>query len=170
LKAVAAAVFVLAIVGAVPQYWSWFNTYVRGVPSAEDDLIGTWEVNASSDRGPLQIVSVSRQGELRGTLTKHLLDKLATPGMPVELLCKAVRVAVQRETNGRQTPWESSSLTGDVYFIDPPRPQQVVLWDTVMAGNVKSVGSVLFSVKAEGDGLHHQSPRHSNPAYPFLPQ
>jgi hypothetical protein len=82
-----AAVLILALVGAVPQYLTWFHTYVRGVPSAEDELIGplrtrgaglgrapaslplgTWEVNASGDRGPLQLVSVSQQGELRGTL------------------------------------------------------------------------------------------------------
>jgi hypothetical protein len=82
-----AAVLVLAVVGAVPQYRTWFHAYVRGVPSAEDELIGplrtrgagreraafslplgTWEANASGDRGPLQLVSVSPQGELRGTL------------------------------------------------------------------------------------------------------
>lgn len=82
-----AAVLVLAVVGAVPQYRTWFHTYVRGVPSAADEEtgplrtrgpgreraafslpLGTWEVNASGDRGPLQLVSVSPQGELRGTL------------------------------------------------------------------------------------------------------
>ena len=82
-----AAVLILAVVGAVPQYLTWFHTYVRGVPSAEDELIGrlqtrgaglerapaslplgTWEANASGDRGVLQLVSVSPQGELRGSL------------------------------------------------------------------------------------------------------
>ena len=82
-----AALLVLAFVGAVPQYVTWFHAYVRGVPPAEDEPIGplrtrgpgreraafslplgTWEVNASGDRGPLQLVSVSPQGELRGTL------------------------------------------------------------------------------------------------------
>jgi hypothetical protein len=82
-----AAVLILAFVGAVPQYVTWFNAYVRRVPPAEDEEIGplrtrgagheraaftpplgTWEVNASGDRGPLQLVSVGPQGELRGTL------------------------------------------------------------------------------------------------------
>ena len=82
-----AAVMVLAVVGAVPQYLTWFHTYVGEVPPAEDEPIGplrtrgpgreqaasslplgTWEVNAAGDRGPLQLVSVSQQGELRGTL------------------------------------------------------------------------------------------------------
>jgi hypothetical protein len=83
----AAAVLVLALVGAVPQYLTWFHMYVRGVPPADDELIGqlrtrglghepaasslplgTWEINAGGDRGPFQLVSVSHQGELRGTL------------------------------------------------------------------------------------------------------
>jgi hypothetical protein len=86
LEAADAAVFVLAVVGAVPQYTEWFNTYVRGIPAEPEESfvplrtrglghgaaasmpLGTWEVNAGGDRGPLQLVSVSYQGELRGTL------------------------------------------------------------------------------------------------------
>jgi hypothetical protein len=84
-----AAVVVLAVVGAVPQYRTWFHTYVQGpaietalgpeetlprmrglerAPAALTVPLGTWELNASGDRGPLQIASVSHQGELRGTL------------------------------------------------------------------------------------------------------
>jgi hypothetical protein len=81
-----AAVLILAFVGAVPQYVTWFNAYVRGIPAGEEVPFGplrtrgpgrggaaslprgTWEVNASGDRGQLQLVSVSHQGELRGTL------------------------------------------------------------------------------------------------------
>jgi hypothetical protein len=36
----------------------------------------------------------------------------------VELMFKAVRVGVQRETNGQQTPWEASSLTGEFSFAE----------------------------------------------------
>ena len=32
-----AAVLVLAVVGAAPQYRTWFNAYIRGIPSAEDE-------------------------------------------------------------------------------------------------------------------------------------
>jgi hypothetical protein len=106
-----AAVLILAMVGAVPQYRTWFNAYVRGVPADSDDMtgplrtrggggaapsppsradvthykglreilgsggdapalpLGTWEANAGGDRGLLQLASVTRQGELRGTLS-----------------------------------------------------------------------------------------------------
>jgi hypothetical protein len=40
-----------------------------------------------------------------------------TPGLPIEQAFKQVRVAVNKATNGRQTPWESSSLTEDFRFV-----------------------------------------------------
>ena len=48
--------------------------------------------------------------------TKHLLQHIAVSGLPVEQVFKRVRIAVARETNGRQMPWESSSLLGDFCF------------------------------------------------------
>jgi hypothetical protein len=52
-----------------------------------------------------------------GAYTQHLLEAMRTPGLPVERLFKRVRLAVMRDTDGRQVPWESSSLTGDFYFV-----------------------------------------------------
>jgi len=37
--------------------------------------------------------------------------------LPVEQLFKRIRLDVNNSTDGRQTPWESSSLTGDFYFF-----------------------------------------------------
>lgn len=51
--------------------------------------------------------------------TKHLLEKLALPAYPVEQVFKEVRIAVSKETGGRQIPWESTSLMGDFYFVPP---------------------------------------------------
>lgn len=39
------------------------------------------------------------------------------PGLPIELALKRVRLAVNQVTSGRQTPWESSSLTVDFAFF-----------------------------------------------------
>lgn len=39
------------------------------------------------------------------------------PGLQVEQMFKRVRVSVQHQTKDAQTPWESSSLTGDFYFV-----------------------------------------------------
>jgi hypothetical protein len=38
------------------------------------------------------------------------------PGLSIEEVFKRVRLAVRHATTGQQTPWESSSLTGDFYF------------------------------------------------------
>ena len=61
--------------------------------------------------------SVAADGDGRnGLYTQHLLRQMAVPDMQVERAFKRVRVAVMAETDGKQTPWESSSLTGDFYF------------------------------------------------------
>ncbi len=48
--------------------------------------------------------------------TKHLLQWLNTPGLPVERLFKQVRIGVAQETQLQQVPWETSSLMGDFCF------------------------------------------------------
>src|ERR1700761_1312118 len=49
--------------------------------------------------------------------TTALLTAARTPGLPIEQAFKQVRVAVNKTTDGRQTPWESSSLTEDFKFV-----------------------------------------------------
>jgi len=115
-----AAVMVLAVVGAVPQYLTWFRSYVQGVPSktvphheetsprtkglgsdraAPSLPLGNWELNASGDRGSLQILSINSQGELRGTLYGKAMvgfwDDRAQKIMFVRLLDPAVPSTAQ---------------------------------------------------------------------------
>jgi hypothetical protein len=47
------------------------------------------------------------------------------PGLPIELALKRVRLAVNQLTNGRQTPWESSSLSVDFSFFPGSAGSQV---------------------------------------------
>ena len=49
--------------------------------------------------------------------TKHLIRAIQKEGMLLELVFKDVRASVVRETNGKQVPWENSSVLGDFYFI-----------------------------------------------------
>jgi hypothetical protein len=61
---------------------------------------------------------VAADGDGRnGLYTEELLNALSQPGLKVEEVFKIVRVAVSRRSNGAQTPWEASSLTGDFYFV-----------------------------------------------------
>jgi len=61
-------------------------------------------------------VALDNPQEKNSLYTKHLLEHLNSPGLPVELLFKRVRLAVAKETGRVQVPWESSSLTGDFCF------------------------------------------------------
>ena len=49
--------------------------------------------------------------------TAALATAMVKPGVPVERVFKMVRISVQKQTKDEQTPWESSSLTGDFYFV-----------------------------------------------------
>jgi len=54
--------------------------------------------------------------------TTALLAAAREPGLPIEAAFKRVRVAVNKATAGRQTPWDSSSLTEDFRFIGTSDP------------------------------------------------
>ena len=51
-----------------------------------------------------------------GIYTKHILQNIKVPDLPVEIMFKRVREGVERETRKMQTPWDSSSLKGDFAF------------------------------------------------------
>ena len=54
--------------------------------------------------------------------TAALLKHIATPGVEVRQMISRVRGDVLEATGQKQTPWDSSSLVGDVYLAAPPAP------------------------------------------------
>ena len=65
--------------------------------------------------------SVANDGQGDNSIyTGELLRAMVQPGLKIEDVFKQVRSAVREATTGRQTPWESSSLEGDFYFLAPP--------------------------------------------------
>ena len=62
-------------------------------------------------------IALDNPSEKNSLYTKHLLANMQSPGLPVELLFKQVRLGVARETGRVQVPWESSSLMGEFCFI-----------------------------------------------------
>ena len=61
--------------------------------------------------------SVAAEGTGRnGIFTGALLRYIKTPGIDVEFMLRSVRRDVMAETGNAQTPWSSSSLTGNFYF------------------------------------------------------
>ncbi|NIO80088.1 MAG: DUF1566 domain-containing protein [Candidatus Aminicenantes bacterium] len=51
-----------------------------------------------------------------GIYTKHLLTHIRTSNLEVGQMLRVVRSKVRIETNGKQVPWESTSLEGNFYF------------------------------------------------------
>jgi len=62
--------------------------------------------------------AVAADGEgVNGLYTQELLKQINAPGLRVEDVFKNVRRNVLEQSGGAQTPWETSSLIGDFYFI-----------------------------------------------------
>jgi tetratricopeptide (TPR) repeat protein len=78
-----------------------------------------------------------------GVYTQELLKILKTPGLGIEEVFKRVRVAVRQRTQGRQTPWESSSLVGDFYFSNR-RPDGVTPASPAGSGESSAGGRRLY--------------------------
>lgn len=53
--------------------------------------------------------------ERNGMFTKYLLQELRVPNQSISQALQRVRAQVIQATEGKQTPWESSSLTGDFF-------------------------------------------------------
>ncbi len=76
--------------------------------------------------------SIAADGTRRnGVYTEKLLTHIQTPGLKIEEVFKQVRADVSEETDEKQVPWESTSLTGDFYFT----PIDAVHDEFVIAGN-----------------------------------
>jgi len=56
--------------------------------------------------------------------TTAVLSVAKQPNLPIEQAFKQIRVAVNQATDGRQIPWESSSLTSDFKFFSSDNGQQ----------------------------------------------
>ena len=68
---------------------------------------------------------VAFDGDSRNSpYTSALLDVLGEPGLQLEDVFKLVGARVLSRTNGSQTPWTASSITGDFYF-HLPEPEQM---------------------------------------------
>ncbi len=77
-----------------------------------------------------------------GLYTQHLLTAMRQNGSKVEDVFKQVRANVRRDSQGKQVPWESTSMEGDFYFrggasaatvtaVDSSVAVENALWDAV---------------------------------------
>jgi formylglycine-generating enzyme required for sulfatase activity len=89
------------------------------------------------------------QGE-NGIYTGELVKVLNSPGLKIEDVFKQVRASVREITQGKQVPWESSSLEGDFYFKAPAATAQNPA-PTPAAGAEKMAATAGMSQTTRGD-------------------
>lgn len=70
--------------------------------------------------------------------TKALAHEINMPGLPIEQTFKRTRISVIEQTGGQQTPWDTSSLTGDFFFqaavqLSAEEVQEKQLWDSIQS-------------------------------------
>lgn len=93
--------------------------------------------------------------------TRALAESLVVPGLPIEQVFKQVRVSVIEETDGAQTPWDTSSLTEEFYFVETPpepeRPDESMLVEAARTSG--SVEAYLEYLRHYPDGIFAEAAR-----------
>jgi hypothetical protein len=94
--------------------------------------------------------------------TEALATHLSAPGVPIEALFKDVRVEVVETTGGKQTPWDTSSLTVDFQFVPAkaPTPEEIQmrqLWESVQMSH--DPVQVLLFLRANPDNIYADEAR-----------
>lgn len=83
-------------------------------------------------------VALDGQGE-NSPFTQALVKHISLPGQPIEQVFKEVRRDVLAQSNGQQTPWDTSSLVSDFMFVAAPEQpiltaaetEELQLWRSV---------------------------------------
>lgn len=118
------------------------NPFARSFRSASRGLAQMTAATGSLVAFSTAPGSVAADGTGRnGIYTKHLLASLRQPDADILRVFQRTRAGVVKETGGRQTPWESTSLVGDFYFRGgatvaatqplPGRSSEQIFWESV---------------------------------------
>jgi uncharacterized protein len=99
--------------------------------------------------------------------TAALVKHIGTPGLEVRQMISKVRGDVLEATDRRQTPWDSSSLVGDVYLAGSPTPApQAVVGSGAPATEAPPAAPANVSSPAVVAQSATSAPQPSNPAPP----
>jgi uncharacterized caspase-like protein len=120
-----------------------FRSISRGVARGLAQTLAPTGTYIAYSAGPGQ---VALDGDGRNSpYTAGLLDMMTQPGLSLEEVFKGVRVKVLASTEDKQTPWTSSSITGDFYFH---RAEQEVAQPVATAPAATSDDLVVWSAIA----------------------
>jgi hypothetical protein len=148
--------------------WRSLRSAGRGLAVISDAPQGTF-ITYSTSPGKTAADGAGRNSPYTAALLRHMNE----PGLPVEQVFKRVRQTLTKTTDGRQIPWELSSLQGDFFFspgngekirtttprqtakLDVPEPQPAVEY-TPGRNLLENPG---FENKLEGWGTGQYEPR-----------
>jgi hypothetical protein len=94
--------------------------------------------------------------------TKALARQIPKPGIPIEQTFKKVRVAVIEETDGLQTPWDTSSLTTEFMFEPKEALTQEQLKEEQLWASVKRSDDpvqIMLFLRGYPNGQHQEEAR-----------
>jgi hypothetical protein len=101
--------------------------------------------------------SVASDGDgQNGLYTQHLLQSMQKPGIKIEDVFKNVRAGVRRDSQGKQIPWESTSLEGDFIFVPQP-PAQAVAVSAAPVAPTGKIDTIPLPQLTVGDSWNYQS-------------
>ena len=106
--------------------------------------------------------NVAEDGDVKsgnGLYTKFLLEELKKPTTKIEDVFKRVRLNVRKQSQGRQIPWESTSLEDDFFFNTGQKVQ-------VATRDERAREAAFLLEKADWDKIRDS--RNANDFYAFL--
>ena len=113
-------------------YQGRFRSATKGLAAVSRTPKGSL-ISYATDAGAVAADGTGRNG----TYTKNLLRYINEPGLELSQMMKRVRAGVERDTAGKQTPFELSSLTGDFYFSPIKAESAVVAFEPSSQGQIR---------------------------------
>ncbi|PPK92524.1 caspase domain-containing protein [Nonlabens xylanidelens] len=124
-----------------------FKSGIKGISGGLARMVAPMGTLIAFATSP-NMTSIERKEDRNGIYTKHLLSNLKTPNIPLERVFKNTRTNVLQDTNGKQVPWEESSLHGeDFYFIKEATALVMYLKkELIFAYQELTVNTIEFSI------------------------
>ncbi len=136
-----------------PFEWPRHDGAGRGL-AVSDAPSGVLLAYAASPGG----VVPDEKGSDSGVYAAALVKWIKTPGLSAEQMLEQTRIDVKERTSAQQVPWETSSLTGDFYFV-PAGASGGRLQPPALPGPATIIGKYGYElVRIEGGSFEMGSP------------
>jgi Caspase domain len=144
--------------------YHWWRSTDRGMARMNTAPKGTLLYFATQPGG----VAADGEGE-NGIYTKALLEFIATPGIPVEVMTKRVTITVNEQTRGKQVPWHEGSMLTEFYFSELILSKEIAAKSELKIAPKKNDANAVTNMGVPDTGQHGvTSKTTSQPMVPCL--